>query len=127
MFEGKSLADLRKLARLKREAKSKRPFYDGDSNSRQNYLTLEFDGLIIGGFPSKESFLIEEITITTAAWPVPNGLLVGSDATAVPTIFGFSKRPLITPQELFSGFVHSFVVHSANGKITKIQFFNFFD
>ncbi|WP_243285852.1 hypothetical protein [Geothrix terrae] len=127
LFEGKSLADLRKLAKLKRETKSKRPFYDGDSNSLQDYLTLEFDGLTIGGFPSKGSFLIEEVSITSSAWPVLDGLVVGSDASVVPTIFGFSKRPLIAPQELFSGFVHSLVVHSAKGIITKVQFFYFFD
>lgn len=125
-FQEKSLAELRKIPNLKKETKSKEAFHDGESHNKQDYIRLEFEGLIIGGFLSKDSFLLQEVIITSANWQIPDGVAIGGDPSIVPSVFGLPMRPL-KPRELFSGWTQSMVVFSKNSKITKIAFYCFFD
>jgi len=89
-FQDKSLAELRKLSTLKKEVKSKEPFHDGESQNKQDYIKLEFEGLTIGGFPSKDSFLLQEVVITSPKWQIPDGIAIGDDASIIPSVFGLS-------------------------------------
>jgi len=110
-----SLARVTRVLGAPKSRKQSKPAFSECSERRETRLTMNYPGAVLKliGDGKGRNFKVVSVSISSSAWPVANGVAVGSNLRAVESRFG---RPLRTENE--GGLERLVYFHKDNGGAT---------